>query len=74
MWLASDAALLAATLFGSGSLHQSGPFSAHRVLAHVRRETPQLVLNITGAVVVECLARVWRDLKDNGLSGLERTP
>ena len=66
--------LLAASVFGSGSLHQSGPLSAHRVLAHVRKETPQLVLNITGALVVEYLARVWRDLKDNGLSGLERTP
>ena len=73
-WLISDSVLLAYALYHPAQHLQTTGWSLGRFVQHLRKDGPQLVLNITGAVVVECLARVWSRLRAGGRLVLEKVP
>ncbi len=61
-WLLSDAVLLTYALYHPVQHYLSTGWTLPRFVNHVRNEAPTMVLNVTGAVLVECLTRVWRRL------------
>ncbi len=62
-WALSDAVLLTYALYHPAQHFASTGWTFGRFVNHVRTEAPTMVLNLVGAVLVECLTRVWRRLQ-----------